>query len=71
MNIFKGTFKDVVTNILAIFTVVSGVIKVAVDYSATVDLSTLPWYQYSIGLTIAIALYFIGKGSDGKAKVGG
>jgi hypothetical protein len=65
---FKGTFKDIVTNILGLLTLISAVVKIIIDYSATVDLSTMPWYQYILGLAIAIAMYFIGKGGDGKAK---
>jgi Flp pilus assembly protein protease CpaA len=63
---FKGTFKDIVTNIISILTVVAGVIGVVVEYSATATLDN--WLTYVIGLAVAIALYFTGKSGDGKAK---
>ena len=64
---FKGTFKDVVTNILALLTVIAGVIKVIVDYSATASLDN--WLTYVFGLVVVLVAYFTGKDSDGKAKI--
>ena len=62
----KTTFKDAITNIVAVLTVIVGVIGVIVQYTATANLDN--WLTYVIGLAVAIALYFTGKGSDGKPK---
>jgi phosphotransferase system glucose/maltose/N-acetylglucosamine-specific IIC component len=66
MALFSGTFKDVITNIISILTVIAGVIGVVMEYSATANLDN--WLTYVIGLSVAIALYFTGKTGDGKAK---
>jgi len=63
---FTGTFKDIITNIISIITVIAGVIKVIIDYSANANLDN--WLTYVIGLAVAIALYFTGKSGDGKPK---
>lgn len=63
---FRGTFKDVVTNVISVITVIAGVISVIIQYNATANLDN--WLTYAIGLAVAIALWFTGKGSDGKAK---
>ena len=63
---FKGTFKDIVTNIISVLTIVAGVISVVVQYSATANLDN--WITYVVGLAVAIALYFTGKDSNGKSK---
>ena len=63
---FSGTFKDIITNIVSIVTVIAGVIKVIIDYSANANLDN--WLTYVVGLAVAIALYFTGKTGDGKAK---
>lgn len=64
---FKGTFKDIITNIVALLTVMASVIKVIVDYNATAQMDN--WQTYVVGLAVAIALYFTGKDGDGKPKV--
>ena len=63
---FKGTFKDIVTNIISILTVVMGIISVIINYTATATLDN--WLTYLIGLAVAIALYFTGKDANGKPK---
>jgi len=63
---FKGTFKDILTNILSIMTVIGTIITVILDYSSTANLDNP--VLYFIGLMIALGLWFIGKGSNGKAK---
>ncbi len=63
---FKGTFKDIITNIISIITVIAGIIQVIIDYSANANLDN--WLTYIVGLAVAIALYFTGKTGDGKAK---
>lgn len=62
----QRTFKDIITNIVAILTVIAGVISVVLQYTATANLDN--WLAYVIGLAVAIALYFTGKGNDGKPK---
>jgi len=64
---FKGTFKDIVTNILALLTTIAGIIKVISDYSATASLDN--WLNYVVGLAVVLALYFTGKDANGKSKV--
>ncbi len=62
----KGTFKDVITNIISVLTVIAGVISVIVNYTSTANLDN--WLTYVIGLAVAIALWFTGKDAHGKAK---
>ena len=63
---FTGTFKDVVTNIISVLTVVAGLVGVIVTYTSTANLDN--WLTYVIGLAVAIALWFTGKDGEGKPK---
>ena len=72
---FKGTFKDVVTNIFAllmsIFTVVQAVQVVVLQWFASVGDRKPTFADYMtlvISLVTTIVAYFTGKDSNGKAK---
>ena len=72
---FKGTFKEVVTNIFAfligIFTIVQAVQVVVMQWFASIGdrKPTLTDYlTLVIGLVTTIVAYFTGKDSNGKAK---
>jgi uncharacterized membrane protein HdeD (DUF308 family) len=63
---FKGTFKDIITNIMSFLTVVAGVISVIINYTSASDPSN--WFTYLMGLALAIGVWFTGKDGTGKAK---
>jgi uncharacterized membrane protein len=72
---FKGTIKDVITNIFAFISGIIGLIQaVSMVYqtwiaTASSTPTTAEWIQLVILVAIAVTSYYTGKTGDGKAKV--
>ena len=51
-------FVNIITNVLS---AVVGIGTVVNAYVVSHDLTTVPWWQSVVGISIAVGLYFIGK----------
>lgn len=71
---FKGTFKDVVTNIFAFITGFISVILLIINVwnqwlaTASPKPTLIEWIQLVILIVTTLVAYFTGKDSDGKPK---
>lgn len=63
---FKGTLKDIITNILALIMAVISAVQV---YFGTLGDQSINWYTLIITIVGAIVAWLTGKDSYGRAKV--
>ena len=63
---FKGTLKDILTNILSLM---MGVIAALQLYLGTIGEGEINWVTFIVTIVSAVIAWFTGKGGDGKAKV--
>lgn len=62
---FSGTLKDVMTNIIALVTVIGTAVSV---YLQTIPTGgSINWFQVLIGVAVAVVGWFTGKTDAGKA----
>lgn len=72
---FKGTLKDIITNIFAfimgVFSLIQAISIVWNQWIATVgqEPTIIEWIQLIISVSIAVVAWFTGKDGRGKAKV--
>ena len=71
---FKGTFKDIITNIFAVFSGVAGLVQaISLVWAQWIaNVSTKPtlfeWMQLVGLIVMTVVAYYTGKSGDGKAK---
>lgn len=72
---FRGTLKDIITNIFAfimgVFSLIQVVSIVWNQWAATVstDPTLMEWIQLIISISVAVVAWFTGKDGRGKTKI--
>ena len=63
---FKGTLKDILTNIVSLLL---GILAAVQVYLGTLGEQDINWITFIVTVVSAVIAWFTGKGGDGKAKV--